>query len=257
MRWAMSCLVVCFLVTGLPVGALGQTVIPIDDFNDGNDEGWRRVDTTVGQPWGPGTFDASSGAYLLQGAGPVPPDDPADGLLVSEWNMSADPLFSNGYLRFKVKVNEKNTAAFVAMREDLSTFSSDVFGVNTGPDYFQFFIDSYENFTPIAAISQEGPPYEPDQEWMMEAGAVGNLLSLKYWKVGDPEPAVPQLTAPDVRGATGRFSVAVSFPSFNSPAATISATFDDITFIVPEPATMTLTMAGLLVLLAARQRQRY
>jgi hypothetical protein len=229
-------------------------VIPVDDFDDGDDEGWTYIDTTVGQPWGPGTYDASSGAYLLQGAGPVPPDDPTDGLLVSEWDMSADPKFSNGYLRVKVKVNEKNTAAFVAMREDLSTFSSDVFGVDTELDNFRFFIRSFENFVGVGpSAMMVGPPYEPNTEWMLEAGAVGSQLSLKYWEVGDPEPAVPQMTRTDVRGATGKFSVFVSFPGGHNPASVISATFDDIVFIVPEPASVILTLVGLFGLFRLRR----
>ena len=255
MRWSMSFWAAIVLVLSLPVWVAGQTVIPVDDFNDGNDDGWSPLDTTDGKPFGPGTFDASSGSYLLQGGGPSPPDDPADGLLVSEWDMSADPLFSNGYLRFKVKVNEKNTSAFVAMREDLSTFSSDVFAVNTELDNFRFLIQQVENFVLLPPVIVEGPPYEPNIEWMMEAGAVGSQLSLKYWKVGDPEPALPQVTAPDVRGATGRFSVAVSFPGNHNPASLISATFDDIVFIVPEPAAITLGMTGLLLLLATGRRR--
>ena len=120
---------------------------------------------------------------------------------MSEWDASADPLYSNGYVRFKLKVNEKNTSAFLAMRADLTTLSGHLFLVNTELDNFRFGIQTFENFVPLPGDASEvGPLYEPDQEWMFEAVAIGNELSLKYWKVGDPEPVAPEPTTPDLLG---------------------------------------------------------
>ena len=56
---SMNGLWVVAILLGLTTTAYGQ-VIPIDDFDDGNDDGWSHVDTTIGQAWGPGIYDASS-----------------------------------------------------------------------------------------------------------------------------------------------------------------------------------------------------
>jgi PEP-CTERM motif-containing protein len=252
-RTISSCVAAVTLAMGVAACAHAQ-LIPIDDFDDGNDDGWTHYDFTAGQAWGPGIYDASSGEYLLQGMGPVPPEDPADGLLFSEWDMSADPLFSNGYVRLKIRVNEKNTSAFLLMRTDLSTLSGHLFAVNTELDNFRFFIESYENFAVLGNVTEDGPLYEPDQDWMFEAGAIGNELSLKYWKLGDPEPADPQLTFTDMLGAAGRISLGVSFPGDHNPASLISASFDDLVFIVPEPSTIALASLGLLGIGLLRQK---
>ena len=42
------------LVAALATQASSQTVL-VDDFNDGNADGWTTFDSTVGQPYGPGT----------------------------------------------------------------------------------------------------------------------------------------------------------------------------------------------------------
>jgi MYXO-CTERM domain-containing protein len=174
---------------------------------------------------------------------------------MSEWNMSSDPLFSNGFVRLKVRVNEKNSSAFLAMRADLSTFTGHLFLVNTELDNFRFGIETFENFVSQGTVFDEGPAYEPGQDWMFEAGAVGDELSLKYWKVGDPEPGAPQLTFKDILGSPGRLSVGASFPGdHNNPASLVSASFDDIYFTVPEPASWGMVLLGLVGIPFLRRR---
>jgi hypothetical protein len=51
----------------------------------------------------------------------------ADGRLFAEEDKSAVPLFSNGVLRSKARLNEKNASAFVIC-SDLSTLSAYVMG---------------------------------------------------------------------------------------------------------------------------------
>lgn len=232
--------------------------ILIDDFNDGNDKGWTHVDTTVGQPWGPGIYDASSGAYLLQGGSPAPPEDPADGLLLSEADVTDDPLYNDGHLRFKVRVNEKNTSAFVVLRGDLSTMSGYVMGMNTELDYVRFLIQPFVNFVPQPGASVDGPKYEANQDWMFEAGAVGDLLTLKAWKAGDPEPMAPQISLLTDLNPAGRISVGASFPGGHQiEPSLVSAHFDDLYFTpVPEPVSFLLATAGALIWTASRRRMR-
>jgi hypothetical protein len=89
----MACL------AGLASNAIAQTIL-IDDFNDGNDDGWLRVDDSAGVA-GPGIFDASTGQYNLMTTGFAP----GFAVVSSYWDSSSDPLYSNGYLRAKVKAN--------------------------------------------------------------------------------------------------------------------------------------------------------
>ena len=58
-------------MTALVTRASSQTIL-IDDFEDGNADGWSTIDSTAGRPYGPGKFDAMSGAYHLETSGVVP-----------------------------------------------------------------------------------------------------------------------------------------------------------------------------------------
>lgn len=241
-----------FVLSGLNSS---YAAILIDDFNDGDDVGWQRVDTTTAQPWGPGTFDASSGSYLLAGAGDVPMGE--GGILVSMYDASTDPAFNDGYLRTTLRTNDTDTLLYLVMRGDVPTFTAYVFGAsaNTG----RFFWNKIIN----GVIVEEGPtivpssPFDVGQDWVLEAGTVGDQLSMKAWKLGDPEPTLPQWTHTDSTISTGQFGVGANHWQIQPPS-TVNATFDDIYFQVPEPSSCVLTglaCAGLLGL-ARRRRHR-
>ena len=84
---------------------------------------------------------------------------------------------------------------------------------------------------------------------------MGNRISAKVWKVGDPEPTMPQydeIDADPIMG--GQFSISSDIAGDNLPVdARADSTFDDIVFIVPEPASMLLILTGLIALLALRR----
>ena len=42
-----------------------QLVVDVDDFNDGNDNGWTHFDYTEGESFGPALFEVSNGAYHI------------------------------------------------------------------------------------------------------------------------------------------------------------------------------------------------
>ena len=53
------------VLVGLALTTNAETIV-VDDFSDGDDDGWSHVtDIPANRPWGPGIFDASSGAYHL------------------------------------------------------------------------------------------------------------------------------------------------------------------------------------------------
>lgn len=99
------------LVTILATQAFSQT-IPIDNFNDG----WSMIDSTVGRPYGPGVFEDRSGAYHLETTGLVPPGTPGGGFLISTLDESSEPVFSDGWLRTRVRAETEGTLVSLALR---------------------------------------------------------------------------------------------------------------------------------------------
>ena len=119
----------------------------IDDFNDGNDDGWTRFDGSAAEPWGPGTYDASSGAYHLLGGGVVPRG--YAGWMASIWDASSDPLYSDGFLKAKVRSNDETVLVMLGMRSsDTVDFTYYAFGANpvNGVFYLSKFRDGAEVF---------------------------------------------------------------------------------------------------------------
>ena len=202
---------------------------------------WIQLDTNVTEegpkPWGPGIFDVSSGALNLRTTGIVPATpgvfDPINGgFLAAGWAPSAvDPTFSNGTLRTKVRIDSA-VAASVNFRSDLTTFSS--YNFNLDADTGTFAIVRFENAvgTPLGAI--------PDltlgqgEDWWVEASSIGNQHSLKVWPVGDSEPAMPQLTVEDDMFTQGLIGLGAGLGAGDTDVM-VNATFDDVTFTVPEP----------------------
>ncbi|MCA9262338.1 MAG: hypothetical protein KDA60_00755 [Planctomycetales bacterium] len=206
--------------------------ILIDNFNDGNDDGWIRLDFTLDEPSGPGIFDASSGAYNLDTTGSV--DEGRGGLLTSMWTESIAPQFSNGLLRATIRANESRTVPFLLLRappgetDPYYAFGGDV---RSG----LFFID---NSSEVSVMQAAPGVFREDESWIIEAGAVDEngvtRLTMKVWRPGTTEPTAPQLTVLDVTPlAPHRFGLGAWVPMAGSRT---SATFDDVSFRLVVPA---------------------
>jgi RNA polymerase sigma factor (sigma-70 family) len=219
-------------MVGLGSQARANTIF-FDNFSDGNDAGWSHIDNTVGSAWGPGVFDAS-GSYTLATTGNVSATPPAiSDTLFSEWSASSAPQFSNGFLRAKVRANTEGTSFFLILRR--TGGSGYAFGGTTGQN--DFYITRVDNTVNIPLV--EVPPPSPivaGEDWILEAGAVGNQLSLKFWRDGAAVPAAPQLTVVDSTYSSGPFLVGARKDSAFLGTGRVSATFDDIAFRVPEPS---------------------
>ena len=69
--------VLCGLAVAISLGGVayayenGETIL-IDNFDDGNDDGWTREWYLPNDRGGPPVFDATSGAYHLMSSGLVP-----------------------------------------------------------------------------------------------------------------------------------------------------------------------------------------
>ena len=96
-----------------------RSTILIDDFSDGDAVGWDQNDST-----GVGFVDASSGAYLIQSAVPIPVDDPSVGTIESHYERSlAVPRFTNGTIRGTVRANTDGTTIGFLLRDNEGTES--------------------------------------------------------------------------------------------------------------------------------------
>jgi hypothetical protein len=249
--------------------------ILLDDFNDGIDPRWFPFDTNVEldamqmpigvKPWGPGIFDASSGALQLGTTGPVPPnpalpkgpeifDTLNSGLMGLGWGPSLDPTFSNGRLRATVRVDNPSNVDLI-LRANPATLSAYVFaGLGS---YGEFHFSRLDNG--VIAFSTPVPDlmFTQGEDWVMEFGAMGSEFSMKAWKLGDPEPAAPHFTAIDDTYALGTVGITASVFTNNISVPTpVDATFDNVSFtLVPEPASSTLGVAAAGLIWAALTRR--
>ena len=217
----------------VPAGVASAQWTLIDDFNDGNDDGWTRIDLSVGKPWGPGTFDASSFAYHLLGGGVVPEGE--SGFMASIWDASSDPLYSDGFLKAKIRTDDETVLVVLGLRF-LNVGTWYAFGANAIANrFFLSKIFQYEEVVNERFFADE--PFRAGEDWVIEAGAVGDQLSMKMWRLGDDEPSEPQWTytdptpLPPERLGVAAFHWAIE----QTPAGRVDVTFDDIYFHPPVP----------------------
>jgi len=216
----------CSIVLSLAAmrGAHAIEPILIDDFDDGDDVGWTHVDLTLGTPWGSGTFDATSESYVLQSAGEVGVGQL--GILVSTWNTSDEPLFNDGYLRARVRSDTPGTNVKLMLRADADAPTGYFFGT-TEFDEFSFFRCDPEctRFTTLPGVQ-----FQRGRDWQIEAGAVGDQLTMKVWADGEPIPSAPQLTLADSTHSSGQFGVLAYIGGNWQVPAQVNGVFDDIYF---------------------------
>ncbi len=225
------------IVLTFTAGARAQL---LDDFNDGNDDGWTRA--TLPDPLPGAMWDASTFVYRLSAPGPNPPGS----AVISILDITADPFFSNGLWWATVVRETNNSHSDLFMRGDQVNPNSYLYGWSpAGPGLFIGRVDFG-----ILTVLANDPGFVQDVgvEYVLEAGAIGSDLELRMWLLGGERPVLPQLTATDSTYPLGINGV-VAVSEFGE---NLSATYDDVSF-VPEPATGSL--AALAVLLAARPRR--
>ena len=227
-RRTVSLIALSILFARASISEAGTIVV--DNFDDGDDSGWTHVADPSDRPWGPGIFDASGGAYQLATTGTV-----GSGFMVgavrSRWDRSSDPVFANGVWRTKVRLENAGTEAGIDLRFDPSSLSGYAFGIEASSAGGQFGFIRADGGVPkiIKRIPVPGTPVQVGQEWIIEAGAVEDIITLKAWQAGDPEPESPQFTLRDSTYDSGSFFVAAS----GHQGWRTNAMFDEIFFTGP------------------------
>ena len=180
-----------FLLT--PASVASATWTLIDDFNDLNDDEWTQGDnlTTAG----PRIVDADNGSYHLQSTGPTNRDGESG--VWSVWNATADSLYSEGFVRAIVRSDSTGGVTGPVLRFHTPPESPFIGYAFYGDPYTgQFFIarcdyrsGSWQEYY------VQNLMFRPGEDWMIEGGVVGDLLSMKVWCSEEPEPTQPQLSA--------------------------------------------------------------
>src|SRR5262249_47022707 len=133
------------LVAALVLTAGGpNSTILVDNFNDGNDDGWIHEDLTPAQM---ATYDASSGSYTLDSAVPVLVGDPSVGTVDAHWGPSINnPRFSNGTLRGTFGANPPGSTVGFLLRANEEAFTDCGFYGSTG--FGTFYIERFDPSNP-------------------------------------------------------------------------------------------------------------
>jgi hypothetical protein len=182
----------------------------IDDFEDGDIDGWTVYDYTAGTPYGPSRFSVVNGAFEISnglGQGEVHPIPNALDALYAVWEPSSDPIYQHGFLRTKLRTLEATGGPDIVLRS-----------MGAGLDGYEFNLRSYVDAIVIERISNGGAAqvgransirFDPGQDWIVEVGAVGPRLSFKAWEADEDEPQSPQVIIRDTMFTGGRFGLGI------------------------------------------------
>jgi hypothetical protein len=211
----------------------------VDDFADGNDDGWTHIDFT-----GIATFDASSSAYRLRTASALPPDDPSLGTMAATFEGSRNnPAFGNGIVHGTVRANTEGTTAGYLLRANTNPNEDHDYGFFGSTSFGTFYIERFDirtgGQTILAMADPAEHPFEAGKDYRIEAGVWGDRIWMRAWKVGEPRPVLPLLTVHDdtFGPEDGTLLNVIAFfdPAAVTGAVQVDATFDDISF-TPLPA---------------------
>ena len=208
-----------------------------EDFSDGLGPNWITLDTNAEQPWGPGIYDTSSGSLNMMTTSEVPIITPysvlTSGFMAGIWAPSlGDPAaYSNGIYRMQFRTDSDADPSML-LRGDPETFTAYDFAAGEGNFAIWLFVGGEGQ----RLATMPGVDFNQGEDWWMEAAAFGNQLWMKVWKDGTQEPASPQLTITDSTLTVGGFGIGVGLGEDDLEPAIVNATFDDVSFVVPEPA---------------------
>ncbi len=178
-------------------------VLLFDAFSDGNDFGWEHVDTS-----GVGIYEVTDDfAYRIRSGSPISVAHPFGGAIDTEWELAmGDPHFKNGVISATIRANTPETTLSLVMREDHTTFKGYHFCASAS--YGTFSIRSFDpsRAQPFMILATADPalfPFHAGEDWNLKGSVNGNRLTLKAWRVGDPEPKQPLLTVIDGEAGIG------------------------------------------------------
>jgi hypothetical protein len=171
-----------------------------DDFNDGNAEDGNHVTWTFNELGAtPGTYDASSGDYILSNA---------DG---ADENSSLLPTvnvdFTDMYVRTQAAVlpgmlpDQVGGTVGVVARWDPSSLTGYAAILSNGAHLELLRVEAG---IPADVAEVDNLPIDTLTDAIIELNVVGDQLSVFLWRPGEPKPSEPTVTATDTVFTSGR-----------------------------------------------------
>jgi hypothetical protein len=215
-------------ITAMPalLLAAGARAELLDDFSDGNDDGWFRF--TIPSDLPGASWDADTFVYRLsvvEGEG----DTPAGSIVGSNLELTSDPYYWTGYWSATVVRETENSTTHLFMRGIYALGNGYTFGWN--PDD-GLVIQLGAGGVPAPLANDPTFVQEVGTEYILEAGAIGDELELRMWPRNGARPAFPQVACTDSTYTFGGNGIIAR--AFDQ--GSLSATFDDVCFAPPCPA---------------------
>lgn len=194
----------------------------IDNFDDGNLEGWVFVDNT-----GSGNGSAS----VVNGMAQMTTPAPVTGSLVLAYEDSfLTPTYADGTLTCTLRCDSIGTTAGFFLRSDGVNSAYLVFLATDKDGHGSLIFNRLEDGL-ITVAKQIPSNFAVGETWKLSAAAVGATIGLKAWPEGEPEPPDPQLIINDTTFSTGGFGLFTSrLVNPNNPLQTLNASFDNVFF---------------------------
>lgn len=178
---------------GLPAAAFAQSVV-VDDFNDGDLDGWEVTEDEFG-PWGGANFGVTNGVMLMQTNEVVPANVPLfTSAGIKKSDIETNDFYYHGVWTYEVTLNNEHSAFFHTVRGDtLGPAAAGVFiqhGTAVAPGYIG--IDIYRNGFQIDTDFLIWP-VEDNVTYLIEVQAVDDFYGMRVWPKGGVRPDAPQV----------------------------------------------------------------
>jgi hypothetical protein len=214
------------LLLAVTMAPVARAVSWFDDFNDGNAEDGNPVTWTYNESGGvPGTYDASSGDYILSN-----PGGSSDDSLIATVNTN----FTDVYVRTQAVVlpgmlpEQVGGTLGVVARFDPATVSGYAAILSNGA-HLQLLRADFG--APANLAEARNLPIDTITDAMIELNIVGDLLSVYLWRPDEPKPTEPVVTANDSTYATGRAGIVHNENHDTVPGAFRFAAAQDTPFV--------------------------
>ena len=199
----------------LPPGLQGNANWTIFDTSLINPDGSLKE---TPDPWGPAMVDTSADALRMQSTNPVDVADPDvfphgvrtvfpvvnAGLTNAAWNPSLVAPVADVTVRTRVNVGSASQQSILLRANGPEGYALTASGATN-----DFALARFDGGIQSRVEFTEGLDFQVGEDWMLEASAIGDQISLKAWPHGTSVPLEPQIQWTDVTYPGGVFFLTV------------------------------------------------